>query len=72
MAEEQYVRINELDFIKWEQSANSVWIAYHNYGTWKKGDEITRKAQWLESAVAIKTDEGWKIQMLHSTRVKRK
>ncbi|EON78055.1 hypothetical protein ADIS_1453 [Lunatimonas lonarensis] len=30
----------------------------------------TRKAYWLESAVAIKTPQGWKLKMLHSTRGK--
>jgi hypothetical protein len=31
------------------------------------GDEVVREINWLESASAILTDEGWKLQLLHST-----
>lgn len=62
-------RTNKFDFIRFEKSANSIWVAYHNYATWTMNDENTGQAHWLESAVAIKTTNGWKLQMLHSTRI---
>lgn len=62
-------RNNDFDFVKAEKSGNSIWLAYHNYANWTIDNKIVGEAQWLESAVAIKTENGWKLQMLHSTRV---
>lgn len=71
MIEQGYKRYNSFEFIATKVSPASVWIAYHNYAVWKVGEEETGRAEWLESAVAIPTKEGWKLQMLHSTRVNR-
>jgi len=65
----QSKRKNKFDFIAVEKSGNSIWLAYHNYATWTIDGKVTGKAHWLESAVAIKTKDGWKLQMLHSTRI---
>lgn len=65
------IRTNSFDFIKTEHKGNSIWIAYHNYATWTENGTVTGNAEWLESAVAIKTGAGWKLQMMHSTRVRR-
>ncbi len=62
-------RVNSFDFIKLEKYGNSIWVAYHNYATFTKKDGSSSKAQWLESAVAIRTEDGWKLKMLHSTWV---
>jgi hypothetical protein len=62
-------RINSFDFIKFEQYGTSIWAAYHNYATFTGKDGKTTKAQWLESIVAIKTETGWKLKMMHSTWV---
>lgn len=61
-------RHNKFNFVKTEKSGNTIWVAYHNYASWTVDEEIVGKAHWLESAVAIKTEDGWKLQMLHSTR----
>jgi|GEM_PF-4121035 len=50
-------------------SFGQVWVAYHNYATFSIDDNITRKAHWLESATAILTETGWKLEMMHSTRL---
>lgn len=63
-------RANDFDFIEVKQLGNSIWLAYHNYATWSVDDKDAGKAHWLESAVAIRTKEGWKLQMLHSTRIR--
>ncbi len=67
----QAVRTNEFDFFRIEQSdKNTIWVAYHNYGTWSLNEKIIRKSQYLESGIAIKIKGKWKLQQLQSTRVK--
>ena len=63
-------RINTFDFFKTKREGNRIWMAYHNYATIKK-DTLVRKAQWLESIIAIKKDTVWKLELMHSTRVNR-
>ncbi|QYA25341.1 DUF4440 domain-containing protein [Gramella sp. MT6] len=62
-------RINRFEFIEVKVKDDTAWIAYHNTATFEKEEEIVGKLQWLESATAIKTGDGWKLDMLHSTRV---
>jgi hypothetical protein len=64
-----YKRVNTIDFIKSEQQKNTGWVAFYNTA------DITIKGErkvvkWLESAVLVKRGKSWKIQMLHSTKVK--
>ena len=63
-------RINNFDFFKAKKEGNRIWMAYHNYATFKK-DTIKGKYQWLESIVAVKNDSTWKLEMMHSTRIPR-
>lgn len=46
------------------------WIAYKNQAVFSFDDKRTKKVYWLESATAILTKNGWKLEMLHSTRMK--
>ena len=69
MEEGQYQRLNRFDYVKSVQRQNTIWVAYKNYGTWVKGSDTLGTAQWLESAIAIRENNGWKIQQLHSTRM---
>ncbi|MCB4798433.1 nuclear transport factor 2 family protein [Neotamlana laminarinivorans] len=64
-------RINSFDFFKAKKEDNRIWMAYHNYATFKK-DTLTRKMQWLESVVAVKQDSVWKLELMHSTRVNKR
>lgn len=68
---EGYQRLNAFDFIKSVHRQQSIWVAYHNYGTWVKGTDTLGTAYWLESAVAIPQDGTWKLEQLHSTRAPR-
>jgi hypothetical protein len=70
LQEQTSKRVNKFEFIKIEISNGTAWVAYQNYASWVKDDKVVGKAHWLESAAAIKTKEGWKLQMLHSTYVK--
>lgn len=60
-------RLNYFDFIEIKIEGKMAWVAYYNNAKFKQGEEIVREMNWIESATAIHTEEGWKLQMLHST-----
>lgn len=62
-------RINSFDFMKVEISGDMAWTAYHNKAVFKLDGEVVGEMNWLESATAILTKDGWRLQMLHSTVV---
>ena len=63
-------RKNTIEIIEIKVANGMAWVAYQNYATFLTDNTIIRKAHWLESATAILTENGWKLQMLHSTRIK--
>lgn len=63
-------RINSFNFLAVKISGDMAWTAYKNKAIFKVGDEVMGEVNWLESATAIKTTKGWRLQMLHSTEVK--
>ena len=63
-------RINTIEIIEIKIANRMAWIAYQNYATFSNENKIIRKAHWLESATAILTENGWRLEMLHSTRIK--
>ncbi len=65
----EYVRRNYFSVIKAKTLGNSAWVSYWNKATFTKG-EIVETVVWLESAVLVKENNTWKIQMLHSTKIK--
>ena len=67
--ENRATRTNRFEFIKMEKSGNMIWVAYDNWATWTKDDEVVNNMHWLESVVAIKEEEVWKLKMMHSTRI---
>jgi len=62
-------RLNTIEIIDIKIANGMAWIAYHNYATFSMDNKNIRKAHWLESATAILTENGWKLEMLHSTRI---
>ena len=60
-------RANSMDYISIDKYGPSIQIAYHNYAKFTKGDSIVNQASWLESALAVPTDKGWRLKMMHST-----
>jgi len=62
-------RMNTIEVIEIKIAKKMAWIAYQNYATFSSDNKIIRKAHWLESATAILTENGWKLEMLHSTRI---
>lgn len=69
MEEGQYQRLNRFEYVRSVQRENTIWVAYKNYGTWVKGSDTLGTVQWLESAIATRENNGWKIEQLHSTRM---
>lgn len=65
-------RTNRFEYIKTILEGDRAWIAYHNYATISRDGQVLRELYWLESATAIRTENGWRLDMLHSTRVDRK
>jgi len=63
-------RINTIEIIEIKIANKMAWVAYQNYATFSIDNKIIRKAHWLESATAILTEKGWRLEMLHSTRIK--
>ena len=62
-------RINTFEFIRTEQSGNMAWVSYNNSAEFKLGDK-QQIMRWMESAVLTKSKGSWKIQLLHSTKLK--
>jgi len=63
-------RLNTIEIIETKVANRMAWVAYHNYATFSTDNKIIRNAHWLESATAILTENGWKLETLHSTRIK--
>lgn len=61
------LRINRMDYISIEKYGPSIQIAYYNDADFMQGDSLVNTARWLESALAVPTDEGWRLKMMHST-----
>lgn len=61
-------RVNRFSFIRTEQSNDIAWVSYHNSAEFSS-DEKRQTVKWTESAVLVKQDERWKIQLLHSTKI---
>jgi hypothetical protein len=65
-------RTNRFEYIKTIVEGNRAWVAYHNYATISRNGQVIRELYWLESATAVRTEKGWRLDMLHSTRVEKK
>lgn len=65
-------RINSFDFIIVQIKGDMAWTAYHNTAEFERDGKKVGEMNWLESASAIRTEDGWKLEVLHSTRKERK
>lgn len=63
------IRTNKFEFISTKIEGDRAWVAYQNYATITREGQEPRNIHWLESATAIRTAKGWRLDMLHSTRV---
>ncbi|MBV6643814.1 MAG: DUF4440 domain-containing protein [Cyclobacteriaceae bacterium] len=60
-------RTNRMEYLSIEKYGSSMQIAYYNYAQFIRADTLVREARWLESALAVQTDDGWRLKMMHST-----
>ena len=65
-------RLNYMDYISIDKYGSSIQLAYHNRAEFFQQDSLVFEGSWLESALAVKTSDGWRLKMMHSTRNKRK
>lgn len=66
-----YVRRNFFCQIRAREKGDIAWISYWNKAE-IQSESVGRTVVWLESAVMIKKDDRWKVQLLHSTRLEPK
>ena len=62
-------RINTMEYISIDKYGPSMQIAWFNHADFMRADTLSSTANWLESAVAIETPDGWRLKMMHSTWV---
>jgi len=65
-----FKRSNTFDFIHTTLTKNTAWVSYNLHSA------ITRNGKhasvhWMETVVLVKEKKDWKIQLLHSTLIKR-
>lgn len=69
--ENRPIRKNMMDYISIDKYGESIQLAYNNRAEFYRNDSLLFEGGWLESALAVKTDEGWRLKMMHSTRLSR-
>jgi len=67
--EVQLRRVNKMKYLTVEKIGSIINIAYENRAEFYKADSLVGKAEWLESALAIPTTDGWRLRCMHSTFV---
>ena len=63
-----YVRRNFFKQIRAREKGDMAWVSYWNKAE-IRGASGLRTVVWLESAVMVKADGEWAVQLLHSTRL---
>lgn len=63
-------RENQFEFYKSNIKDEIAWITYKNSALFKMDGIEIAQINWLESAVFVKTTDGWKIQLLTSSIIK--
>lgn len=65
-----FTRINKIDFIETGFRGDMGWTYYYNEASGMANGKPYR-VKWLETAVLVKENDGWKIRLLHSTTLER-
>ena len=63
-------RVNTLEFTDTRIKGKMAWVSYHNRADYNRNGKKSY-VQWLESAVLVKVGRNWRVQLLHSTVVRR-
>ena len=60
-------RVNSMEYIAIDRYGPSIQASYWNYAKMIAADSTISNLRWLESAVAVPTNDGWRLKMMHST-----
>ena len=63
-----YERRNFFKQIRAREADDMAWVSYWNKAEIRSASGL-RTVVWLESAVMVKVESDWKVQLLHSTRL---
>lgn len=63
----KYKRTNNFEFLSVKIFENRAWLAFHNTATIISPNQERKYRRWLESAVLVKEEGRWKIELLHSS-----
>jgi ketosteroid isomerase-like protein len=67
---QQIKRSNAITVLEFFAEGDLAWGSYYNEATIRINGSPERKVRWLESAVLVKQPNGWRIRLLHSTRIR--
>ena len=65
-----FKRTNTLDFLDTKVNGKTAWANYHLHSALTRNGKQSA-LHWIETIVAIKENENWKITLLHSTLLSR-
>jgi hypothetical protein len=68
-AEDAYTRSDAFEFRSVQVHADMAFAVYFLRSTVTEKQQGTRYLEWLESAVLRRTENSWRIAVLHSTRI---
>lgn len=66
----RFNRINDFDFLSTKIKDNQAIIGFYHTATFTMNDTEIAQMKWLESAILVRSKDGWKIEFLHSTILK--
>lgn len=66
----RFNRINDFDLLSTKIKDNQAIIGFYHTATFTMNDTEIAQMKWLESAILVRSKDGWKIEFLHSTILK--
>ncbi len=64
-------RVNKFEFFNIEIKEDIAWVSYYNTATFTTENSPPRILKWMETVIAVKTEEGWRIKLLHNSSGKK-
>jgi ketosteroid isomerase-like protein len=61
------IRVNEFDFFNIEIKGDIAWVSYYNTARFTTENSPPRIVNWMETVIAVRTEEGWRIKLLHNS-----
>lgn len=61
------IRENKFDFFNIEIKDDIAWVSYYNTATFTTENSPQRIITWMETLIAVRTEEGWRMKLLHNS-----